>query len=59
MSFTFFVFFFGSYYIYIFFLLKNMDFKLFSSSRLFGWRGERGGVEGTKVKLAKNILILC
>ena len=26
---------------------------------LFGWRGEGGGVEGSRVELAKNKLILC
>ena len=26
---------------------------------LFGWRGEGGGVKGSKVVLAKNKLILC
>ena len=26
---------------------------------LFGWRGEGGGVKGSRVVLAKNKLILC
>ena len=26
---------------------------------LFGWRGEGGGVEGSRVELAKNKLIYC
>ena len=26
---------------------------------LFGWRGEGGGVKGSRVLLAKNKLILC
>ena len=26
---------------------------------LFGWRGEGGGVEESRVELAKNKLILC
>ena len=25
----------------------------------FGWREDRGGVEGSRVELAKNKLILC
>ena len=26
---------------------------------LFGWRGEGGRIEGSKIELAKNKLILC
>ena len=41
-----------------------MVFMLFGSinlliNGLFGWRGEGGGVKGSKVELAKNKLILC
>ena len=32
---------------------------LWWSYGLFGWRGEGGAVVGSKVKLAKNKLILC
>ena len=28
------------------------------TNALFGWRGERGGVEGSRVELVKNKLIL-
>ena len=33
------------------------DKPLFYS--LFGWRGEGGGVDGSRVELTKNKLILC
>jgi len=29
-----------------------------NTNRPFGWRGEGGGVEGSRVELAKNKLIL-
>ena len=38
---------------------RNYVFKAFVPYGLFGWRGEEGRVEGSRVELAKNKLILC
>ena len=33
--------------------------EIYYSNSLFRWKGEGGGVEGSRVELAKNKLILC
>ena len=40
-------------------LLKRLPMGYEDLNGLFGWRGEGGGVEGSRVVLAKNKLILC
>ena len=36
-----------------------VGYLMVETNGLFGWRGEGGGVEGSKVEFAKNKLILC
>ena len=44
---------------FFFFGLILIGISSTSSYGLFGWRGEGGGGEGSRVVLAKNKLILC